>query len=515
MPNSHRPAAHRALPLLIPVAMLIGCGTPPDTAADAEPVPGAAEVAERLQPSIQIEGESPVLWSMEERLSHHEVPAVSVAVLEDGKLLWAQAWGVADTETGREATATTLFQAASMSKPVAALTALTLVDEGVVELDAPVNRYLTSWQLPDNQFTADSAVTLRGLMTHSAGTTVWGFPGYRKDEPFAAGQPLATNAEVLDGLGNTDSVRVFKVPGTSMRYSGGGYTILEQLVEDVTGLPFPEAAAARVLGPAGLTRSTYAQPLPDNRWAEAARGHSGDGSEVEGEWHTYPEQAAAGLWTTPTELAELSIHLLGILEGDSTGIMSPAMLQAAMTPHHAGDPAFENWGLGFALSGSGDTVRFGHGGANEGFRSDWVVYRGTGNGAVVMTNGDRGSALAQEVLRALADAYAWPDFQPEVRAVRAMDADALGGFAGAYTVEGQTGPDGEPVVVEVVAGDGVLNASVPRQGTSTLYPAADEAERFFDAEDGTVIQFERDGDGNVVAAQQRNGPRLVRVGAPG
>ena len=500
MPTPQHPLALHTTPRVLLWSLTLATLWACDTSPDSEPLPGADVVAQRLQPAIQIDGRTPVVWSMAERLTRHQVPAVSVAVLKDGKLLWAQAWGVADSETGREATTTTLFQAASMSKPVAALTALTLVDEGRVELDAPVNDYLTSWQLPDNEFTADSAVTLRGLMTHSAGTTVWGFPGYRKDQPFAPGQPLATNAQVLDGQGNTEAVRVFKVPGTSMRYSGGGYTILEQLVEDVTGLPFPEAAAARVLGPAGLTLSTYAQPLPEARWPEAARGHRGDGSEVAGEWHTYPEQAAAGLWTTPTELAELSVHLLGILGGDSTGILSPAMLEAAMTPHHAGDPAFENWGLGFGLTGSGDTVRFGHGGANEGFRSNWVVYRGTGDGAVVMTNGDRGTALAQEVLRALADVYAWPDFQPAVRAVRAVEPDALQDYAGAYAVEGSTGPDGEPVVIEMAAGDGVLQVTIPRQGIATLHASADEAERFFDAEDGTVIRFERDDDGNVVAA---------------
>jgi CubicO group peptidase (beta-lactamase class C family) len=443
-------------------------------------------------------------------MEHHAVPGISVAVLKDGELLWARGWGVADLETGAEVTPETLFQAASMSKPVAALVALGLVEEGLLELDAPANRFLTRWRIPDNEFTADSAVTLRHLMTHSGGTTVWGFPGYRKDQDFGPGQAVASNVQVLDGLGNTEAVRVFKVPGTSMRYSGGGYTVMEQMVEAATGMTFEEAARERVLEPAGLERSTYAQPLPEDRWPEAARGYRGDGSEVEGEWHSYPEQAAAGLWTTPTELAELSIHLLGVLEGDTTGILSPSTVEAALTPHHPGDPAFQNWGLGFALDGAGDSVRFGHGGANEGFRSQWIVYRDSGDGAVVMTNGDGGSPLATEVLRALATTYGWRDFHPEVAAAATLDADALASYAGDYEVEGSTGPDGNPVLVTMRVGDGVLEVEVPGRTSATLHPAAGEADLFFDAEDGTRIQFQRDREGAVHAAQQIGGLLLVR-----
>ncbi|MEJ2538495.1 MAG: serine hydrolase [Gemmatimonadota bacterium] len=461
-------------------------------------------------PAIRIEGEAPVAWVLEDRMAYYKVPGISVAVLQDGELLWARGWGSRDVEAGEPVTTETLFQAASMSKPVAALVALSLVEEGRLELDAPVNRFLTRWRLPENEFTADSSVTLRHLLTHSGGTTVWGFPGYRKDRPFGPDQPIASNAQVLDGLGNTEAVRVYTVPGTGMRYSGGGYTILEQVVEDATGLPFDEAARERVLGPAGLERSTYAQPLPQARWDEASRGYLADGTEVEGEWHTYPEQAAAGLWTTPTELATLSTQLLEIAGGDTTRFLSPATVEAALTPNHPGEAAFQNWGLGFGLTGAGDTVRFGHGGANKGFRSQWVVYRASGDGAVIMTNGDRGSPLIEEVLRALAATYGWPDFQQEVRRTTAVDPEALAVYAGDYEIPEMTQPDGTSLVVEIRPGDGVLEVEVPGRGPSTLHPDAGESDLFFDVNDGTLIRFERDAAGTVTAAQQVDGYRLVR-----
>jgi CubicO group peptidase (beta-lactamase class C family) len=490
----------------IAVVPILACAGPEAPA----PGPTPETIAQGLLPAVQLEGEAPVTFTLEDRLAHYHVPGVSVAVMDGGDIVWARGWGIADEETGAAVTENTLFQAASISKPVAALAALGLVEDGLLSLDGPVNGVLTSWRVPDNEFTADSAVTLRGVLTHSAGLTVWGFPGYRKDEPFSADREVATNADVLDGLGNTDEVRVYKVPGTSWQYSGGGYTVMEQMVEDVTGRPFDEVLRSRVLVPAGMERSTYEVPLSRDRWPEAARGYRGDGSEVEGEWHSYPEQAAAGLWTTPTDLLTLSRHLLGILDGDVTdGVLSREMLTAMLTPNHPGDEKFSNWGLGFGLQGEGERARFGHGGANEGFRSQWTVYRHAGKGIAVMTNGDAGSPLATEIMRSVAAAYGWPgaDFVPEVRARRTLSADVLAGYEGTFGMEER--PD-FAVTVAVTGDGGALTVDVPGQGTSVIHASADTDDEFFDTDDGSVLSFQRDEAGVIVAVQPRNGPRLVR-----
>jgi CubicO group peptidase (beta-lactamase class C family) len=463
------------------------------------------QVESGLLPAVVLEGEELPTWTLQERLEHYEVPGVSVAVIEGGAVAWAKGYGVADLETGATVTTETLFQAASISKPVAALAALSLVEEGLIRLDAPVNDYLTSWRLPDNEFTADSVVTLRHLLTHSAGLTVWGFPGYRKDEPFAGGQEVATNPQVLDGDGNTDPVRVYKEPGTSWQYSGGGYTVMEQMVEDVTGLPFHEVLQERVLGPAGMTRSTYAQPLPRDRWSEAARGHRSDGSEVEGEWHTYPEQAAAGLWTTPTDLAALSTHLLRILDGSiAEGVLSSAMLDQMLTPNHDGQEGFSNWGLGFGLSEPGAERTFGHGGSNEGFKANWVVYRDAARGYVVMTNGDRGSPLAGEIARAIAVAYDWPEGKPEARARVHLDSAVVAALAGEYEIEGLA----DFIITAQPGPDGTLEIDVPGQGTMTFHPAS--ADEWFELADGDVMVIERDDQGNVRRAVVGGQTVLIR-----
>jgi CubicO group peptidase (beta-lactamase class C family) len=478
---------------------LLACETPAP-----EPAPTPEDIAAGLLPAVQIAGEEPVTFTVEARLRHYNVPGVSVAVMDGGSVVWARGWGVADRESGRMVTPSTLFQAASISKPVAALVALSLVQEGRMSLDRPVNDYLTGWRVPESELTADSAVTLRGLLTHSAGLTVWGFPGYRKDRPFSEDQLIASNAQVLDGQGNTDEVRVYKVPGTSWQYSGGGYTVMEQLVEDVTGLPFHEAALSRVLEPAGMELSTYAQPLPEDRWSEAARGHRRDGSEVEGEWHTYPEQAAAGLWTTPSELLILSAHLLGILNGSVTdGVLPRSMVEAMLTPHHPGEDRYRHWGLGFGLSGQGAAATFGHGGSNEGFRAQWTVYGNRGQGVAVMTNGDGGADLAQEVIRAVSAAYEWPHFKPVLRVRRPMSVAELEAFTGQYALEGS--PD---LVITVRAGEDRLEIDVPGEGAFTVLPSADGEDEFFDADSGEVLRFERDEAGSVTAGVGPDGNRF-------
>ncbi|HSR41767.1 MAG TPA: serine hydrolase domain-containing protein [Longimicrobiales bacterium] len=492
---------------LIAALVATGCA-PADDAPEAgsdAPEPTPEVVAAGLRPAIRLEGEPPTVFSLDERMAHYHVPGVSVAVLDDGEIAWAEGWGVADGETGAPVTPGTLFQAASISKPVAALTAMTLVEDGLVGLDDPVNDHLTSWRVPDNEFTADSVVTLRGLLSHTAGLTVWGFPGYRKDEPFANGRPVATNVEVLDGLGNTDSVRVYKEPGVSWQYSGGGYTVVEQLVEDLTGRPFHEVARERVLEPAGMVRSTYEQPLPEDRWDEASRGHLGDGAEVEGEWHNYPEQAAAGLWTTPTDLLVLSAHLLDILHGEVTdGVVTRETLETMLTGHRTGEEGFRAYGLGFGVEGEGDAATFGHGGSNAGFKSNWVVYRHRGDGAAVMTNGDRGSTLAGEILRSVSAAWDWPGFEPEVRSRRRITEEEARQYAGEYVLEG------EDLVLTVRPGEGGLLLDVPEQGTFTLGLQPDTPDTFFDFSDGQTLEFQRGDDGSVDAVLVQGQATFVR-----
>lgn len=261
-----------------------------------------------------------------------------------------------------------------------------------------MNLKLKSWKVPENEFTKNEKVTLRRIVSHSAGLTIHGFPGY------AAGAPLPTLVQILDGAppANTEPVRVDTVPGTLWRYSGGGVTVEQLVILDVTGIPFPRFMKETVLSKAGMTESGYDQPLPADRRKLAASGHDRDGKMIPGKYHTYPELAAAGLWTTPVDLCKYAMEIQRTLAGKSNKILSRKTVREMLTVQSG------SVGLGPFLSGQGDALRFGHGGANEGFQCLLMATAKTGQAVAVMTNSDRGGKLADEIVNAVAAEYHWP-----------------------------------------------------------------------------------------------------------
>jgi CubicO group peptidase (beta-lactamase class C family) len=425
-----------------------------------------------ILPSVITKGKPPATASLADRMAALHVPGVSVAVIHDGKIEWARGFGV--TRVGGPAvTPDTLFQAASISKPVTAMAVLHLAEAGKLDLDADVNQYLKRWKVPANTFTEKTKVTLRELLTHTAGMTVHGFPGYASDSA------LPTLLQVLNGEkpANTAAIVVDTVPGTNWRYSGGGFVVTQLLLEDVTGQPFPKLMHDMVLAPIGMTRSTYEQPLPQSRMAEAAMPYRHDGQAVTGGPHVYPEMAPAGLWTTPSDLARYAMEVQKALAGKSSAVISAAMAREMLKP------GMNRWGLGVGTGGSGDHPYFTHGGANEGFQCNLVAYN-NGDGAVIMTNSDSGGALAIEILRTIAYEYKWPDFAREITERKdTVSSDILARYVGIYAIA-------PGVNMTITLADGQLISQVSGQGK---VPLSAESETTFvprgiDAE----IEFPKD-----------------------
>ena len=340
-----------------------------------------------------------------ERMAHYHATAVSIAVIDNYKIVWARGFGVIAPGSKIEVTDKTLFQAGSISKMVAAVGILRLIDEHKFSLDDKVNEKLLSWKLPENEFTRQSPVTIRLLLSHSADTTVHGFPGYERD----AYHPALI--EVLDGKPpvNTIPIRVEAVPGSRWQYSGGGYLILQQLAIDTTHENFPNFMRERVLIPAGMSDSTYEQPLPTQLQTRAACGVQKTGIAVRGCWHVYPEMAAAGLWTTPSDLARFAIEVMRARSGKSNALLSPGMARQMFTVHGYASENYMNQGLGVFVDGP----RFEHGGDDAGFLAILVGYS-SGRGAVIMCNADEALGLLDDIGRAIAQEYHWPDSDPMV-----------------------------------------------------------------------------------------------------
>ena len=259
-----------------------------------------------------------------------------------------------------------------------------------------MNRKLQSWKVPDNEFTNATPVSLRNLLSHSAGLTMHGVP------EFAAHAVLPTLVQILEGTWSTEvkGVRFVSRPGTEFRYSGGGYIVLQLLLTDVDGRPFAELAKELVLDPAGMSASTFEQPLPSQLWNQAAAGHDSRGSPLFGAWHVLPEQAAGGLWTTPSDLASFMLSIWRSYHGKAGALLSQDLARQMLTRQ------IDDFGLGFSLPSSG-VARFQHGGGNAGYRCFAVLSVDGADGVVIMTNGDNGERVIGEVFKLVGQAYGW------------------------------------------------------------------------------------------------------------
>ncbi len=345
--------------------------------------------------------------TLEQLMVELGVPGVSIAVFRDFEIHWARAYGIADVDAQSRVDTETLFQAASISKPVAAMAALRAVQDGLFSLDDDINSILTSWSLDGEGFTRERPVTPRGLTSHTSGLgDGFGFPGYDPESPV----PTALQVLESDPLSNVGPVFMERAPMTFYEYSGGGVTVMQQALADVRGRPFEDILRADVLEPIGMTRSTYVQPLPDSLDRNAARAHDRDGEPMGPKWHVYPEQAAAGLWTTPTDLARFAIEVQRSVRGESNRVLDRAHAREMITPVGVG-----SYAVGFSVAQRGEGWYFAHGGSNWGFRANVIAHVAKGYGVAIMTNADRGSALIGEVQRRVERAYEWDSVAEPVR----------------------------------------------------------------------------------------------------
>ncbi|MDP3854109.1 serine hydrolase [Phenylobacterium sp.] len=472
--------------LIVAVALLALVAGPtraqPSSAEDRAHI---AAIENGLLPAVVIKGRPFPAATLDGRMRATKTPGVSIAFFEDGRIRWTRTYGLADVASGRPVTAETLFQAASISKPVAATAALRLMQDGRLSLDDDVNMQLKDWRLPDSAFTADRKVTLRGLLSHTAGLTVSGFPGY------PPGGALPEVVQILNGQApaNTRAVISNAVPGARWSYSGGGYTVVQQMMTEATGKPFPDVMRDLVLKPAGMSRSTFAQPLPESLGGQAATGYLANGQPLPGLRYAHPELAAAGLWTTPSDLARFAIALQNAHAGSSRKILNQATARTMLTRQ------MSNYGLGPNLGPAEGPAMFQHGGSNQGFRSELRAFTsGSRQGVVIMANGDGADVLIGEIRRAVAQAYGWKGSGPEERTVVQVEPTVLSTYLGLYEVPGLT-------TLNVTAADGRLYVAASALGPDSRELLAASPAKFFVLENGVTIEFVKDAQGVATTAK--------------
>ena len=447
-----------------------------------------AHIVANLSPDMVKEGEPIRGKSLADAMAQDHVTAVSIAVIHHGKLAWSRSFGTLSVG-GLPATPDTLFQAASISKPISATAALHLVQQGELSLDGDVNNSLVHWKLPSSKKSEGKSVTLRELLSHTSGINVHGFPGY------ASGTPVPTALQVLDGVppATNSPVRIDSVPGKQWDYSGGGYVIVQQMIADATGKPFADVVRETVFSPYGMTHSSFQQPLPAEALSRVATPYEADGSTIAGGPHVYPELAAAGLWTTAADLAQFLLSTQqALLHGNS--VLSPSSARQMVAP------GLGDWGLGLEIGGRPEHRYFWHGGGNAGYQCIMTAYEGEGDGAVVMTNSNRGYALANDVIRSIAREYNWPDWGPRAVHVVRVDPAVLRQYVGQYRLN-------EWFSFEITIHDDKLFIQGTGQPVLELWPESDNRFTFVVDVD---VEFVRDATGKITRMNvQQDGRTMV------
>ncbi len=432
---------------------------------------------------VIVKGEPSVPMKLADRMQFYKTPGVSIAFINNGRIEWARGYGVREAGKFEPVTTETLFQAGSISKPVTAIAALRLAQAGKLNLDEDVNRKLASWKVPENEFTREKKVTLRGLLSHSAGVNVSGFTGY------ISGEQAPTLLQVLDGVkpANSSAIRVEAIPGSRFNYSGGGFTIVQQLLIDVQKKPFPDLMRELVFEPLQMKHSTFQQSLPKKLQTLAAAGHNAGGETPPGKRRVFPEMAAAGMWTTPSDLARLVIAVQRAQAGQSNKFLSAATVNQMLTRQSA------DWGLGFSVEGAERTRRFSHGGSTQEFNSYLTAYNQTGQGVVIMTNSLRGNALMNEILRSIANEYGWSDFQTKEKTIAKIDPKVYADYIGQYQFEFSSE---YTVAIGTQNGNLITELKQPTgQSKAELYPESET--RFFRKDVDVEVSFVKDEAGRV------------------
>jgi len=450
-------------------------------------------VENSLIPAVyKADGEPPLL-NLRDRMRHYRVPGVGIAVVNNGEIEWAKGYGVVEAGGTHPVNAKTVFQACSISKPVAVTGIMLLAQSRTLDITRNVNDYLKSWRLPDNAHTVREKATIERLMSHTGGTGVGGFAGY------ASGEAIPTLLQTLQGLSpaNNQPVKVIHTPGTKCSYSGGGMEVLHLMTQDVTGMPLRDYMHRNVFMPLGMSDSDFAQPLAGPLAANAASGHDVDGAVVPGKWHTYPELVAAGLWTTPSDLGRLLIEIINASKGQGT-ILNKETADDILTRR----PQSE-FGLGFLVETGVDDLIFKHTGGNHGYRTIFMGLRERGQGVAVMTNGENGTPLMYEIVRSVGRVYGWPDIEGAeeaelVEVPLSVLRSYVGSYIGTYKPQGEEAVEGIDFQVYLEGSGLMLRLAFEGGiGRMDLYPVSRETFLFRGDLAGTLV-FDVDAQGKAI-----------------
>lgn len=428
-----------------------------------------------------------------DRMKKYKIPSVSIAVIDNGKIAWIKSYGYADVEHQRKADPETMYQVASISKSVNAVGAMRLVQSGTLSLNADIRTYLRTWQFPDNEFSKGKPITLKQLLSHTAGLSVHGFIG------IPLGDSIPTVNQILDGKrpANNEPVVPIFPPGERFEYSGGGSTVIRKILDDQISNNYDSLMQELVLKPMGMTSSSFSQPLLP-RFKHYAFGYDKDMHVLPTKYYLYPEQAAGGLWSTAPDIAKFILAVQQSLSKGTGLPISKATTLEMLTP------LSDHYGMGFGVIEKGGEKYFYHEGQSYGYSAVYYGSVTTGKGVVVLTNAypENGEPFLKEVVNSVATVYGWKSFyEPLKKKLYPVTNEALLKYSGEYVSE-----DGRMTIrIEKTTEGLVLTARRPER----MYAVAKD--RFFLASsplDNCIFSSSK-GDGNIDTFEVEQGGKVI------
>lgn len=446
-----------------------------DCIIQKESVERKVQLESGIRGHVKFLGESENLSSITNKMSEYNIPALSLAIISQGKIEWADIYQNVNFPEVQKLDCASIFQAASLSKPVTFLAALHMHAAGEIDLDKNIQNYLKDFVLPQGKQTVENPVTFRNIFSHTSGIISGGYQGYAK------GLPLPSDLDILRGSAgvNSPAIDVITSPNEIMAYSGGAYTLAELALQDIYSDDFSNIMKKWILEPVGMNHSEFTQPLLVSKPNQVARGYTQSGNVLDGGWRDYPEQAAAGLWSNSIDMAKFLIEIYKAYQGKSS-IFSQSDIKSIISHERDGHV------YGFILNRSGDDISITHYGGNAGYRTGMTISLTSGNGLVYLINSDNGGALGNELLLSASQVYGWQHFKQTNVHSTEVGSEILKELPGEYKWNNQI-----DLSIEFDKNNDLISLYFPNGDEYKLTPIRGDELDFIHANTGVKVSFKK------------------------
>lgn len=474
---------NRLIPLILVLVFMSSCsyqtrdsstqGIKEDCICKENSLERKIQLENGIREQVNFLGEPEDLSSIKNRMLELKIPALSLTLINKGEIEWADIYQNADFPEQQNLDCSSIFQAASLSKPVTFLAAVRMSSAGKIDMDKNIQEYLKDFVIPKGKQTDENPVTLRNIFAHTSGINPGGYEGYAKN------LPLPSDLDILRGGAgvNTPAIKVISPPNESLAYSGGGYTLAELAIQNIFNDEFSNIMRKWIIEPAGMKYSKFAQPLSASDSLRAAKGYTQSGIVIEGGWNNYPEQAAAGLWSNSIDLAQFLIEIYNAYQGRSS-IFSQTDIKSMISDERDGSV------YGFIFNRSGDDISITHYGGNAGYRTGMTISLTSGNGLVYLINSDNGGALGNELFLSASQVYNWNHFKQTSVQRKNVEPVVLKELSGKYKWNDQV-----DLSITFDGSKNTISLYFPNGDEYKLVPIVGEELDFIHPNTGVIVSF--------------------------